>query len=301
MTAKLLWLDGALVPWDEATLHVSSHGLHYGIGFFEGVRCYSTPDGPAIFRLSDHLRRLARSAATYLVQLPYPLEELAEACRAVVRENGLEACYLRPIVFLGEGPSPVAAPFRTAVIALADFPLLATSAQGGGAQAKVVSFQRMAPNAIPPAAKATGQYLNSYLAQTEALTSGYDEAILLNAHGYVTDGWAHNLFVVCDGVLRTPPVADGALPGIVRATVLTLAAEADIPAREERLVRTDLYHAEECFLTGTAAGIVPVVTVDRRPVGAGRPGPLTERLAARFADVTGGRVADHPEWREAVL
>jgi branched-chain amino acid aminotransferase len=301
MTAKLLWLDGALVPWDEATLHVSSHGLHYGIGFFEGVRCYSTPDGPAIFRLSDHLRRLARSAATYLVQLPYPLQELGEACRAVVRENGLEACYLRPIIFLGEGPSPVAAPFRAAVIALADFPLLTTPAQGSGAQAKVVSFQRMAPNAIPPAAKATGQYLNSYLAQTEALTSGYDEAILLNAHGYVTDGWAHNLFVVCDGVLRTPPVADGALPGIVRATVLTLAAEADIPAREERLVRTDLYHAEECFLTGTAAGIVPVVTVDRRPVGAGRPGPLTEHLAARFADVTGGRVQEHPEWREAVL
>jgi branched-chain amino acid aminotransferase len=299
MTDAKVWLDGTLVDWDDARVHVSAHGLHYGIGFFEGIRCYGTPQGPAIFRLTDHLRRLARSAATYLVKLPYGVDDLAEACRAVVRANGLVDAYLRPIVFLGDGPNPLVAPYRVAVLASTDGPLVG-GAKEHGVKAKVASFQRMPSHVLPPAAKATGQYLNSYLAQMEALTSGYDEAILLNTEGHVTDGWAHNLFVVRDGELRTPHLASGALEGVVRDTVLTIAAEEGIPARADVLVRTDLYHADECFLTGTAAGIVPVLSVDGRPVGGGKVGPVTQRLAARYADLTTGRTTAHAAWRELV-
>ncbi|HEY0697417.1 MAG TPA: branched-chain amino acid transaminase, partial [Micromonospora sp.] len=299
MTGGKVWLDGALVDASAATVHVSAHGLHYGMGFFEGVRCHGTPEGPAIFRLTDHLRRMARSAATYLVQLPYSVDDLAEACRSVIRANGLTDSYLRPIAFVGPGPNPLQAKYQVAVLASPNGPLVG-GPKDTGVQAKISSFQRMPSHVIPPAAKATGQYLNSYLAQMEALTSGFDEAILLNTEGQVTDGWAHNLFAVRDGVLRTPPLSSGALEGVVRDTVLTLAREAGIPTREETLVRTDLYHADECFLTGTAAGIVPVVGVDRRPVAAGKVGSITQQLLSRYADVTTGRTSDHPEWRELV-
>lgn len=294
-----IWLDGGLVDWDAATTHVSSHGLHYGMGFFEGLRCHATPQGPAIFRLTDHLRRLARSAGIYLVPLPYSVEDLAEGCRSVVRENGLTDCYLRPIVFLGPGENPFAAKYRVAVIPSANGPMVGAPKEAG-VTAKVASFHRMPSHVLPPAAKATGQYLNSYLAQAEAVSSGYDEAILLNTEGQVTDGWAHNIFAVRDGVLLTPPTADGALEGVVRNTVLTLAGEADIPNRVQTLVRTDLYTADEVFLTGTAAGIVPVVSVDRRPVGAGKPGPVTQQLASRYTDVVTGATEAHPDWRELV-
>lgn len=299
MTDAKVWLDGALVDWDRATVHVSAHGLHYGIGFFEGIRCHGTDQGPAIFRLTDHLRRLARSAATYLVRLPYGVDELAEACRSVIRANGLTDAYLRPIVFLGPGANPLQAPYQVAVLASADGPLVGGSKEAG-VRAKVASFQRIPSHVLPPAAKATGQYLNSYLAQTEALTSGYDEAILLNTEGQVTDGWAHNLFVVRDGELRTPHLSSGALEGVVRDTVLTIARESGLPARADVLVRTDLYHADECFLTGTAAGIVPVLNVDGRQVGTGKVGPLTQQLAQRYADLCTGRATGHPQWRELV-
>lgn len=299
MAGAKVWLDGSLVDHSAATVHVSAHGLHYGIGFFEGVRCYGTPDGPAIFRLTDHLRRLARSAATYLAQLPYSIDDLAEACRLVIRANGLTDSYLRPIMFLGPGENPLKAPYQVAIIASPNGPLVG-GAKEAGVQAKVASFQRMPSHVIPPAAKATGQYLNSYLAQTEALTSGFEEAILLNTEGHVTDGWAHNIFVIRNGVLRTPPLSSGALEGVVRETILTLAEEAGIPTRQETLTRTDLYHSDECFLTGTAAGVVPVVGVDRRPVAAGKVGPITQQLLSRYGDVTTGRTADHPEWRELV-
>jgi branched-chain amino acid aminotransferase len=300
MTAKTIWLDGELVDWDDATVHVTSFGLHYGIGFFEGIRCHSTPDGPAIFRLADHLRRLRRSAAVYGVQLPYSEQELSRACKSAVAANGLSDCYLRPLVFLGDGPDPLAAAYRTAVIASADGPL-AGPPKTGGVKARISSFQRISANAIPPAAKATGQYLNSFLAQTEAMRSGADEAILLNASGAVTDGWAHNLFVVRDGGLLTPPVAAGALAGITRDSILVLAAEEGLRTAEQDLIRSDLYLAEECFLTGTAAGVVPVISVDGRPVGTGRPGPVTGTLSARLADVAHGAVAAHQEWREYVV
>ena len=298
MTMRTVWLDGKLVDSDDATVSVGSHGLHYGLGFFEGIRCHGTPAGPAIFRLSDHLRRLTRSAGAYLVPLPYPVAELADACRAVVTENDVQDCYLRPIVFLGDGPL-IGAPWRAAVLASENGPMVG-GPKPGGVSAKIVSFNRMSSTTVPPAVKATGQYLNSYLAQTEAMLCGFDEAILLNTDGEVTDGWAHNLFVVRDGTLVTPPLSAGALGGITRATLLTLAGELGIPTSEETLVRTDLYGADECFLSGTSAGVVPVASVDRRPVTDGSPGPVTARLAGALADVQTGRTGAHPEWREAV-
>jgi branched-chain amino acid aminotransferase len=299
VTTKIIWMDDELVDWDDATVHVTSFGLNYGLGFFEGVRCHSTPAGPAIFRLTDHLRRLHRSAAIYGFQLPYSVEDLALASRSVVAANSLSDCYLRPLVFLAGGANPFTAVFRTAIIATMQGPLVGAP-QGEGMRARISSFQRISANSIPPTAKATGQYLNSFLAQAEALRSGCDEAILLNANGFVTDGWAHNVFAVLDGTLITPPVATGALPGITRDTTMTLAAEDDIAVREQDLVRADLYLAQECFLTGTAAGIVPVVSVDGRAVGDGRVGPVTSRLLQKLSDVVHGATQAHPEWREAL-
>ncbi|MGQ0841964.1 branched-chain amino acid transaminase [Actinokineospora sp.] len=296
---RKIWHNGSLVDWDEATLHVGSHGLHYGMGFFEGLRCHATPAGPAIFRLTDHLARLARSAAAYLIPLPYGIDDLGEACRQVVRANELTDCYLRPVMYLGTGENPFRAPWHISIIPSANGPLVGAP-KDTGVRAKVSSFNRIATNVIPPAAKATGQYLNSYLAQLEAVTSGYDEAVLLNTQGQVTDGWAHNLFTVRDGVLTTPSLSSGALAGVVRDTLLTLAAEAGIAAGADILTRTDLYFADECFLTGTAAGIVPVVNVDGRPVGDGKVGPITQQLTSRYAEVITGATADHADWRELV-
>jgi branched-chain amino acid aminotransferase len=297
---KFVWQDGGLVAWADATVHVTTYALHYGVAFFEGIRCHATPDGPALFRPADHLRRLQRSAAIYGVEPPYDSATLTEACRQVVAANGLTDCYLRPIVFLGEGANPLAAPLRCAVIATAHGPLVGAP-KPGGARAQISGFQRYAPNVLPPAAKASGQYLNSFLGQTAALRSGYDEAIFLNETGQVADGWAHNVLIVADGELLTPPHWSGGLPGITRDTVLQLAAEDGIPVVQRPLVRSDLYLAGECLLTGTASGIKAVESVDGRPMTAGAPGPVTARIAELYAAVTTGAAsAAHPEWREYV-
>jgi branched-chain amino acid aminotransferase len=299
MANPRIWMDGELVDWDSATVHVTSFGLHYGLGFFEGIRCFSTPEGPAIFRLHDHLRRLERSAAIYGLPLPYDTGVLAEACRKVVSENGFTECYLRPIAFIGAGDHPLTAPFHAAVIASEQGPLTGPQ-KVGGVKARISSFERFAPSSIPPAAKATGQYLNSFLAQLEAVTTGSDEALLLNANGQVADGWAHNVFVVSNGVLNTPPTSAGALSGITRDSVITLASEHGIRVTENAMVRSDLYTADECFLTGTAAGIVAVISVDDRKVGDGNPGPVTSRLEDLLDEVTSGKVVDHADWRHQV-
>jgi branched-chain amino acid aminotransferase len=299
MNAKYIWLDGELVGWHEATVHVGSMGLHYGIGFFEGIRCHSTPEGPAIFRLTDHLLRLGRSAAVYGIDLPFPAEEMAEACRLVVSANHLHDCYIRPIVFLGAGSDPFSASLRTAVIASQSAPV-AGAPDGAGVRACISSFRRVSTNSLPPAAKACGQYLNSYLAQREALNAGYEQAIFLNEHGYVADGWAHNVFAVLDGSVVTPPTSAGSLPGITRQTIMTLAAETGMTVREQLLVRSDLYLAEECFVTGTSAGLLPVVSVDGRRIGDGQPGRVTKWLSEKLTGIMHGSVGDHPEWRECV-
>jgi branched-chain amino acid aminotransferase len=297
MTAKWVWVDGKLVDWTEATVHVASFGLHYGIGFFEGVRCHQTTDGrPAIFRLLDHIQRLGRSAAIYRLSLPFSDEVIATACKEVVLRNGYANCYIRPIAFLGEGQNPLAAPLRFAVIASEHGPLVGAQTNGG-VTAKIASFERIGANAIPPAAKATGQYLNSFLAQTEVLRGGADEAILLNREGQVTDGWAHNIFVVSGDVLVTPPLSTGALAGITRDSIMKLADEDGMAVEERVLVRSDLYLADECFLSGTAAGLVPVISVDGRVVGKGQPGDMTCRLTALLEAVAGGETAAHAEWR----
>ncbi|WP_327370466.1 branched-chain amino acid transaminase [Streptomyces sp. NBC_01217] len=293
MTAKSIWLDGEIVAWEDANVHVSVLGLHYGIGFFEGIRCHRTSRGTVAFRLTDHLDRLARSAAVYGVSLPYSVDELTRACAEVVAANGLGDCYLRPIVFLGDGPNPLAAPFHAAVIPSAHGPL-AGEAPTQGVTAQISSFRRMSANSLPPAAKATGQYLNAFLAQSEAVRSGYHEAILLNGDGHVADGWVHNLFTVRGGVLSTPPTTSGALGGITRDSVMTLAAARGVAVREENLVRSDLYLADECFLTGTAAGVVPVVSVDGRTIGAGVPGELTTALTEDLRGAVHG--SGYPDW-----
>jgi branched-chain amino acid aminotransferase len=294
---KFIWLDGELVGWRDATIHVTTHALHYGVGFFEGIRCHATPDGPAMFRSGDHLRRLRHSAAIYGFGLPYDESVLGEACRQVVTANGLTECYLRPIVFLGEGSNPLTAPLRCAVIATEHGPLVGR-AEPGGARAQISPFQRYATNALPPAAKATGQYLNSFLGQNAALRSGYDEAIFLSEAGFIADGWANNVFIVSEADLVAPPAWTGGLPGITRDTVLRLAAEDGLCALERPLVRSDLYLADECFLTGTATGIKPVESVDGRPMASGAPGPVTRRITELVTAVVTGATSAHPEWRE---
>lgn len=296
---KVIWLDGELVPWDDANIHVTSYGLYFGIGFFEAIRTFDTPDGPAFFRLDDHLKRLANTAHTYLAKLPYSASDITAACKQTVKANGLTECLVRPIVFLGDGDHPLAAKWRATVIAMSRGPYV-TLPDEGGVHTKISSFHRMSANSFPPAAKATGQYLNAYLAQSDALGAKYDDALLLNEHGHVVDGWVHNVFVVRDGVMRTPPVSAGALAGITRDTVITLAREQGLTCVEENLVRTDLYNADEVFLTGTSAGLVPVISVDRRTVGDGKPGEVSRTLADMFGDIVHGRVDLHPEWREPV-
>ena len=294
---KFVWLDGRMVDARDANVPVSTLALHYGIGFFEGIRCHATAAGPALFRLRDHLARLRRSAAVYGVTLPYDEETLAAACAQVVVDNGLTDCYVRPLVFLGEGANPLAAPFRCAILASPGGPL-AGGARPAGVTAQISSFQRFGANALPPAAKATGQYLNAFLAIREAVRGGHDEAILLNEAGYVADGWAHNVFVVESGTLVTPPLWTGGLPGITRDSLLKLAAENAIPTAERPLVRSDLYLADECLLTGTAVGVAAVTRIDGRPVGAGVPGPVGARLAKLLTEAVTGAATAHPEWLE---
>jgi len=296
---KFIWLDGGLVDWDDATVHITTHALHYGIGFFEGIRAYGTKNGPALFRLGDHLRRLRNSAAVYGMELPFALDELADACRTVVSANGLTDCYLRPLVFLGEGPNPLAAPLRCAIMASANGPLVGAP-KPGGVRAQISSFQRFGSNALPPAAKASGQYLNSIIGQSAAVRSGYDDALFLNEDGLVADGWAHNIFTVYDGVLAVPPQWTGGLPGITRDSVLRLAAEDGIAVAERPLVRSDRDHAEEVFRTGTAAGVKPVGSIDGRTMTAGAPGPVTARIARLYADAVTGESGAHPEWLDYV-
>jgi branched-chain amino acid aminotransferase len=297
---KNIWMDGELVPWDDAQIHVLSYGLLYGLGVFEGIRCYETERGPAVFRLRDHLLRLQRSAKVYLLTVPYPVDVLVEAVSDLIRANGVDDCYIRPVVCLGAGPTPLAAPTHTSISSWPWEPHLGADSVEQGVKVRVSSFRRIGANAIPPAAKATGQYLNSALANIEALLGGQQEAILLNDGGYVTDGTAENVFVVRDDVVVTPPTSVGALDGITRASVCTLAEHLGYRVRHENLVRTDLYLADEVFLTGTAADVVPVVEVDHRQVGDGSPGRVTQRLQSAFTDAATNPDGPFSDWLHLV-
>jgi branched-chain amino acid aminotransferase len=299
-TSKI-WMDGEYVDWERAQVHVLTPSLHYGWGVFEGIRCYDTPAGAAVFRLTDHLRRLFRSAKIYHMDPPVSLEGSVKVVKDLVALNGLRECYVRPIVYLGYGEmglNPLGAPVRMAVACWRWGAYLGEEAFATGVRVKVSSWRRLDPNVIPPAAKATGQYLNSSLAKAEAVKAGYDEGVLLNAQGYVTDGSGENLFVVRDGVLCTPPLAAGCLAGVTRDSVMHIAAGEGIRVVEAELVRTDLYLAEEAFFTGTAAEVVPIREVDDRVLG--EPGPLTRRVQELFRAATRGQDPRYAHWAELV-
>jgi branched-chain amino acid aminotransferase len=298
----VIWLDGELLPWAEAKVHVLTHTLHYGMGVFEGVRAYDTVDGPAIFRLHDHNERFFRSAHILNMRIPFERAELIEAQRTVVRDNGLRAAYIRPMAFLGsEGMGLRASNLKVHVMVAAwHWPsYLGEEALNNGLRVKTASFSRHHVNVVMCKAKANGNYMNSMLALEEAQRCGYDEALLLDTEGYVAEGSGENIFLVQDGRLVTPDLTS-ALDGITRRTIVRLAEDMGLSVREKRITRDEVYIADEAFFTGTAAEVTPIREVDGRQIGDGRRGPITERLQARYFDVVYGRRKEYGEWLTAV-
>jgi len=294
----VIWFDGKLVPWREAKIHVLTHTLHYSMGVFEGIRAYKTETGTAIFRLPDHTRRLFESA--HILAMPMPFDEVTfnSAVGVVVKENGLESAYIRPMCFYGsESMGLRATGLRVHAFIAAWYWGAYLGAEGmeKGIRIKTSSFTRHHVNITMCKAKACGNYMNSMLALQDALACGYDEALLLDAEGYVTEGSGENLFIVRDGILYTPDLTS-ALSGITRATVMTLAEEAGLKVREKRITRDEVYIAQEAFFTGTAAEVTPIRELDGRKIGTGERGPITERLQSLYFDVVHGRHPIHQEW-----
>jgi branched-chain amino acid aminotransferase len=299
--AELIWHNGEFVAWDEARVHVLSHGLHYGTGVFEGVRCYETEIGPAIFRHADHLARLEKSASLYYLDLPYSTEEIGEATRELIRRNGLRSCYIRPLAFRGYGEMGLyaqSAPIELVIAVWAWGAYLGEEGKKNGIRAKVSSWRRISPAGLIPHAKASGQYLNSILAKTESANAGYEEAIMLDERGFVCEGSGENIFLVRDGVLVTPPHTASILDGINRKSVIQIARDLGYAVAERDVARAELYMAEEIFLTGTAAELVPVREVDDHEVGP--PGEITKHLQAKFDDALYGRAEEYREWLDPV-
>ncbi|MHB8681665.1 MAG: branched-chain amino acid transaminase [Acidimicrobiales bacterium] len=300
-----IWLDGELVDWEKATVHVLTHSLHYGSGVFEGIRAYPTKSGVAIFRLTDHVSRLFSSAHVFMMDVPFSPAEIVAACKDVVRANELpEGCYLRPIVYLGYGEmglNPLPCPVSVAIAAWPWGTYLGDEGVANGIRLKVSSWQRHDPNAVPTAAKGTGMYVNSSLAKVEALKAGYDEALLLAPDGRVSECTGENIFVVRGNRIITPPTSEsGALAGITQDSVETIAADLGIEVVHDALIRTDLYTADEAFLTGTAAEVVPIREVDDRRVGDGRPGPITKQIQQTYFAAVRGEVDRYKDWLEHV-
>ncbi len=295
-----IWMDGQMVDYADATTHVLSHSLHYGLGVFEGIRAYAQPDGRAgIFRLRDHMQRLHDSCRIATIEPPFSVDALCEAARTVMRDNGLSDGYLRPIIWLGEGSIKVGSTENTVHSAIAAWEwgaYLGTEALELGVRACVSSYTRLGVRQHHEKAKITGQYVNGVLAKREAQRNGYDEAILLDDHGYVSEGTGENLFLVREGELWTPPRGSSILAGITRATVLTLAKDLGFVVREESFTRSDLYTADELFFCGTAAEVSPVREIDGRVIGTGRRGPITETIQTTYFEAVRGRDARHHEW-----
>ncbi len=283
-----IWVNGELVDWADAKVHVGTHGLHYGSGVFEGIRCYDTAKGPAIFRLREHLERLENSARILFMDLPYTTDELRAATHELVGTNGISACYIRPIAFYGYGELGVAATGNPVDVVIMSYPwgaYLGEDGQRNGITTTISSWERVGPNVIPHAAKATGIYLNSMLATTEARRAGYDEAIMLSSDGYIADGPGETIFVVKDGRVATPPLAMSILPGITRDAIIELAKALGYPVDEKLLIRSDLYLADEVFMVGTATEVAPIRSIDGREIGVG---PVSLELQkAYLAAVTG--------------
>jgi branched-chain amino acid aminotransferase len=295
-----IWMNGELVDWDDAKIHVGSHGLHYGSGVFEGIRCYDTPDGPAVFRLTDHLQRLHNSARLLYMELPFSTDELHAATMELVVTNGLPACYIRPIAFYGFGELGVSTTGNPVDVAIMSWPwgsYLGDEGLSNGIRAKVSSWQRVGPNVIPHVAKATGIYLNSMLAVAEANRAGYEEAILLTGDGFVADGSGENLFVVKDGVIYTPDLSTGILPGITRDCVTQIAEDLGYSVVAKNLIRSDLYLADEVFMCGTAAEVTPIREVDDYVIGVGE---ITLAIQKAYLETAKGESERWAQWREPV-
>lgn len=294
-----IWRDGEFIPWADARVHVLSHSMQFGSSAFEGIRCYATPRGPAIFRLEDHLRRLATSCRIYRMELKYTVDELVAACCELVEKNALDACYIRPMVIRGYGAAgmvPFASPIEVYLPCWPWGAYLGEGALENGVDACVSSWHRMAPNTVPAMAKIAGNYLSGMLIKMDALGNGYAEAIALGPEGTISEGSGQNTFLVLDDTLFTPPINGTLLAGITRDSILTLAADAGIVVREQPLPREMLYAADEVFLTGTASEVTPVRSVDKIQVGAGRRGPITQLLQEKFLDVVHGAAPDPHGW-----
>jgi branched-chain amino acid aminotransferase len=294
-----IWMNGQLVDWADAKVHVLSHALHYGSGVFEGIRAYATARGPAVWHLEAHLDRMYASGAIYHMEIPYPKAELVQATKDLIRANGLEACYIRPLAFRGYGEmgvNPLAAPVDVTIAVWPWGAYLGEDALEQGVRVKVSSWKRHDQNSLPSAAKATGGYLGSILAKVESVNAGYDEAIMLNDEGYIAEGSGENIFAVTNGTIVTPPTGVGCLAGVTRSSVMTIARDLGYAVVERNLVRTDLYLADEVFFTGTAAEITPIREVDDRRVGAGHRGPVTKELQEAFFAATKGDTPAYAAW-----
>lgn len=293
-----IWLDGQFVPWEAATVHVLSHTLHYGLGAFEGVRCYEGATGSGIFRLREHTDRLFDSAHIVGMDIPFTREEINAACIETVRRNGLKSCYIRPLVFLGDGEMGLGAltnPVRVAVVVWPWGSYLGDEGVRHGIRVKTSSFQRFAVNALMTKAKVVGHYVNSILASREVRRSGYDEALMLDADGFVAECSGENIFIVKNGRVKTSPLTS-VLPGITRDTVMTLLEDQGVAWREDRFTRDEVYIADEAFLTGTAAEITPIRELDDRRIGSGQPGPVTTALQAAYAAAVRGETPRYRSW-----
>jgi branched-chain amino acid aminotransferase len=295
-----IWMNGELVDWADAKVHVGVHGLHYGTGVFEGIRCYETPKGPAVFRLDEHLQRLHNSAKLLYMEIPFRVEELKAACNELIGTNGLPECYLRPIAFYGYGELGVAARGNPVEVVIMSWPwgsYLGEENLKLGIRAKISSWQRVSPNIVPHASKATGVYLNSMLAVTEANNAGYDEAILLTPEGFVADGSGENIFIVRDGVIYTPDLATGILPGITRDTIKQIAQDLGYTVVEKSIIRSDLYLADEVFMCGTAAEVTPLRSIDDYEIGVGE---VTLQIQKAYLDTVRGHSERWAQWLDPV-
>jgi branched-chain amino acid aminotransferase len=296
-----IWMDGELVPWDDAKVHILTHSLHYGFGVFEGIRAYATAQGPAIFRLTDHIERLFDSAKMLMIDVPFSFDQIMEATKETVRVNHIDSCYIRPIIYTGYGEmglNPLPCPVNVSIAVWPWGTYLGDDGVKHGVRLKISSWQRHDPNAIPPAVKATGMYINSSLAKIEALNAGYDEAVLLSPQGYVSECTGENIFVVKDGRIITPPVSAGALEGITQKSVFAIARDLGIDVETGNILRSDLYTADEAFLSGTAAEVVPINSVDDRRIG--EPGPITRKIQETFFATVKGEVDRYKDWLEHV-
>ena len=296
-----IWMDGELVDWDDANVHILTHTLHYGCGVFEGVRAYQTSRGAAVFRLRDHIERLFNSAKIFMIDIPYTVDELCAATVELVRVNALDSCYIRPIAYLGYGEmglNPLPCPVNVSIAAWPWGTYLGDEGLKNGVRMKVSSWKRHDPNSLPPAAKGTGMYINSSMAKVEALKAGYDEAILLSPAGHVSECTGENIFMVRGGTIYTPPVSAGALEGITQDSIRTIAGDLGFDYQVQHLLRSDLYTADEAFLSGTAAEIVPIRSVDDRDLG--EPGPITRRLQDTYFAAVRGEDDRYKDWLEHV-